>query len=77
MDFLTKIKGRMLVCLYGIKRADMILNSWWLDDNQLLLLVTKHYNKKCQSVSLSQRLGLYDVLYCYCFEILNCWFKQF
>lgn len=25
MDFLTKIKGRMLVCLYGTKRADVIL----------------------------------------------------
>lgn len=51
MDFLTKIKGRMLVCLYGIKRADVILNSWWLDDNQLLLLVTKH-NKNVKTCLL-------------------------
>lgn len=25
---ISSLKGRMLVCLYGIKRADVILNSW-------------------------------------------------
>lgn len=26
--FLTKLKGKMLVCLYGIKKAYVTLNSW-------------------------------------------------
>lgn len=48
MDFLAKINGRMLLCLYGIKRANVV------DENQLLLLVKKHNKKMSKHVSFTK-----------------------